>query len=81
MGTNFCKKYVKWVSNLDITTFQVAALEFFTDLLRELIQLVKDIQSKDFVNFILTIYRTTKLQRCLISFLLTAVSTPNTTSK
>uniref|UniRef100_A0A7E4ZT10 Dopey_N domain-containing protein n=1 Tax=Panagrellus redivivus TaxID=6233 RepID=A0A7E4ZT10_PANRE len=52
---------------------KMAALDFFTDLLRELITLVTETRSKELVNFMLAICRQSKLQRCLISFLLTAV--------
>ena len=57
---------------------KIAALDFFTDLLREIIILITEIKSRELVNSILTIYRQCKLQRCLISFLLTAVPIPRT---
>ncbi|KAE9552234.1 hypothetical protein FO519_004543 [Halicephalobus sp. NKZ332] len=55
---------------------KIAALDFFTDLLRELISLITETRSREFVNFILSTYRQTKLQRCLISLLVTAVPNP-----
>uniref|UniRef100_A0AC34Q1M5 Telomere length regulation protein TEL2 homolog n=1 Tax=Panagrolaimus sp. JU765 TaxID=591449 RepID=A0AC34Q1M5_9BILA len=72
----FLNSPISPISETELTTAwecKIAALDFFTDLLRELIALITDTKSREFVNFILQIYRSTKLQRCLISFLLTAV--------
>uniref|UniRef100_A0A914Q1A8 Telomere length regulation protein TEL2 homolog n=1 Tax=Panagrolaimus davidi TaxID=227884 RepID=A0A914Q1A8_9BILA len=77
----FLNSPISPVSENDITTSwdcKIAALDFFTDLIREIIVMISDIKSRDFVNSVLTVYRQTKLQRCLISFLLTAVPTPRT---
>lgn len=75
----FLNSPISPIADAELTTAwecKIAALDFFTDLLRELISLITETRSREFVNFILTIYRQTKLQRCLISFLLTAVPNP-----
>lgn len=55
---------------------KIAALECFTELLRTVNELVKEVRSRDFVAYIQQLYRFTRAQRVVISLMLTAVPAP-----
>ncbi|KAK0423668.1 hypothetical protein QR680_008265 [Steinernema hermaphroditum] len=59
---------------------KIAALEFLTDLVRELRSMVKEQQSKAFVAYLHAILTKSKLQRCLLHLLLGIVHAPSTSA-
>uniref|UniRef100_A0A915CMX1 Dopey N-terminal domain-containing protein n=1 Tax=Ditylenchus dipsaci TaxID=166011 RepID=A0A915CMX1_9BILA len=55
---------------------KIAALDCFTELLKILNEMVKEVNSRDFVSFVQQIYRFTRTQRAVIALMLTAVPSP-----
>ncbi|MFH4975517.1 hypothetical protein AB6A40_002226 [Gnathostoma spinigerum] len=57
----------------DLWKCKMAALEFLADLVREIIALVRENQSRSFVTYIYSTLQRVKLQKCLLHSLLTSV--------
>lgn len=55
---------------------KIAALDCFSELVKVLDDLVKSIESRDLVNFVLQTYRATSSQRVIGSLIFTSVPTP-----
>jgi hypothetical protein len=55
---------------------EIAALDCFTELLRILDGIVKDMAAKEFATFVQHIYRQTKAQKVILTLMLAAIPTP-----
>lgn len=61
--------------------FQMAALDFLSEIIRELISMIRDNQSRSLVAFIHGILQRSKLQKCLLHLLLTSVHNIRSTAE
>lgn len=60
---------------------KIAALDFLTELLGELCGMICEQQSRPFVMFVQSVLSRSKLQKCLLHLLLTAVHDPRTSAE
>ncbi|CAI5437514.1 unnamed protein product [Caenorhabditis angaria] len=81
----FLNSPISPVSEADLASLwkcKISALEFLSELIRELSAMVNEQESKQFVIFVQSILTRSKLQKCLLHLLLTAVDhEPNKGSK
>lgn len=59
----------------------MAALDFLSEIIRELISMIRDNQSRSLVAFIHGILQRSKLQKCLLHLLLTSVHNIRSTAE
>ncbi|CAA22324.2 Protein pad-1 [Caenorhabditis elegans] len=72
----FLNSPISPVTEADLTSLwkcKISALEFLCELFRELSAMLNEHESKQFVQFVQTILNRSKLQKCILHLLLTAV--------